>query len=229
MAMNFNMDAIRPGVKALFVTQGGKTVTMKIANMSQEQIRAALMRPDNKSALAPGWTTSNGHVVRSAATTQPVTQPTPTVNNPAVTNNPIANIVETPVLTGPTQLQTAQAVEAARLGVADWNAQLAELQANNMGKYNTQMGLLKRDVLNNKQGYNAQSAAAGFRKSGGVRTNNMAVDAGASQTGEDIYKTVGKGAIDSIQRQKTSYLNNQLQNLFNTYSGNIQSNIFGGL
>lgn len=60
----FDRTAIRPGVTHLKVIQNGKVVTYAIDRMDDVLLKKALMRPDNASALAPGWVISGDKIVK---------------------------------------------------------------------------------------------------------------------------------------------------------------------
>lgn len=222
----FDRRAVNPNSKHLNVTQNGKIVKMAVATMNDALLKAALMRPDNKGALAPGWAISNGAINKVATPTAPAGN-TQTGGQPAQQPEiPIANPIN-----GATQFDAAQWLRDTQTGTngqpgTNWyNAQIQDLQAGNMAKFNTKTNELMKMLIQNKHGYNAQSAAAGFRKSGGVRKNNMNVDAYGSQQGMELNNTLGQGAIDNLKKQKNEYIDRQQNSFIGTISNALRSNL----
>jgi hypothetical protein len=204
---------------------------MKVANMSDRELVSAMARPDNANALAPGWIrNAQGQVVRGttpkagggggggqqqAPGLDPHTQQGQGLN-PA---NPV---------TGATQQQIAHAQQAARTAAAGINAQIAGLQANNMGQFHARDNLIKRDVKVGKQDYNAQSNASGFRRSGGVRTNNAAMNAQGEQLGMENFNTYGQGRITQLGIEKNQIVRQTIDDLLGGMISGMGQNIYGG-
>lgn len=89
------MDRSVTTAKALNVTVNGKTATMLVKNMSDDQLRAALLRPDNRGALADGWYADGGKLYKRAAAPvqEVVTTPKPgsTAPGPTPVSTPAAS------------------------------------------------------------------------------------------------------------------------------------------
>lgn len=81
--MAFDRSAL--GWSSLTVVVNGKPTTMKVANMSDAQIMAALKLPANAKALAAGWYRDGDKIYKRAATPAPTSPstPAPTPNAPS--------------------------------------------------------------------------------------------------------------------------------------------------
>lgn len=253
--MAFNRAAVKNDF--LYVTINGQRKTMKVSDMTDLQLKTALGRADNANALAPGWSVNaQGNVVYAQPVpVQPnptntsgwtgTSTPTPTsggggggpnVGTGGPAEQPIVTpVIDTPVITpttpitlGPSQAQIAAAQQGVRTAVAPINAQIADLQANNWGKFNSRQQIIGRDQLQGKHDYNAQSAGAGFRRSGGVRTNNKAVDANAFEAGQQNFNTFGQGAVNNLGLQKNALVRQTIEGLLGGFTTGLNQSIYEG-
>lgn len=146
----------------------------------------------------------------------------------AALNNLAASLQPTNVITGPTQNQIALARQGAATAVAPLNAQIADLSANNFGRFNTRQALIGRDARIGKHDYNAQANASGFRRSGGVNTNNRAVNAQADVAGLENFNTLGQGMVNNLNLQKNQTIHSTIQGLLGGMASGLQSSIYEG-
>lgn len=247
----------RSAVKApyLKVTRQGKTSYMKVSEMSDGEILSALARPDNAGALAAGWQLSNGQVMKTPtfvqqtrpqepAPVRPVTQQNPTppvgggtgvasvgggagVGGAGVTTVGPGGLNPTNPIDGASTQQIAHAKLGVQNAVAPINRQIAELQANGMGQYVSRLGVLNRDARIAKHDYNAQSAGAGFRRSGGVNTNARNVNAQASAGERDLYNTVGQGKVNSLTSEKKDLVQQTVLGILGGLTGQVDYTQWG--
>jgi hypothetical protein len=125
-------DRTSLGWAALNVTVNGKPATMKVANMTDAQIIAALARPDNAGALAAGWTRdAKGQIIKTPVAAPPrapvvpppvpapVTAPPPASTPPPTAVTPAPGVGAPPPAGTPAPTGTAGAFDrtAIRKGV----------------------------------------------------------------------------------------------------------------
>ena len=221
--MAFNKSAIR--YTHLHMPNG---TTKAVAKMTGAEIKAAMALPKNRSALAPGWSiANNGTIYRTPATQPAQSQPAPQQQTQPQPQAQQPIIRPTNVFTPQMQLQAAQAVADARIDAANTNSEIARLSAGNQGLFNTQKNIIGRDFRIGRHDYNAQSNAAGFRRSGGVNTNNAIMNAQQSQAELDNYNTLGQGAIDKLNMEKKRIVNSHLSNLLSGIGQQYAANITG--
>jgi len=79
------MDRSVTNAAYLNVTVNGKPAKMAVAKMSDTQLKQALLMPENKGSLAPGWVVSGGSIVKSAAPAAPVAPPIRDTPQPTIT------------------------------------------------------------------------------------------------------------------------------------------------
>lgn len=246
--MAFNKNALKWA--SLYVTINGQRKTMKVADMNDAQIKTALGRPDNAGALADGWKRASNGEIQYAGIPVPGQGSTTTTQKPTTTaaqDQQAANtaqqqtqqaipqvqtpviVPENPAVTGPGQAQIAAALKSARVNAAGLNGQISDLTANNYGKYNSRLNTLNRDATINRHDYNAQSNASGFRRSGGVRTNNNIVNAAASTGQRDLYDAYGEGAVNKLKTDKQAMVHNTLQGLLGNWMAQLNPNAYGDI
>lgn len=213
---------LNPKSKTLVVYVKGKGYTaVDVNRLTPQQKVHAVSNGRNKGALAPGWSINqSGQVVKS----------TPATRAPSV---PTAPVQQQPTLkpanlfTGALQQQLGMVRKDAELEVAPINAQIAGLKANNFGQLNAQLGISNRDYTTGLRDYNAQAAAAGMSRSGGIKTNHGIMKSAAEQRNVGIQDQYGQRAVTGLQNQKDKILHSYIQGLMGPLS-TAAANLQGG-